>query len=65
MQGVPPTKISLKNFTPLFSKSQYTVATTWMPKPTVLTTLTESQTFSAKASINQVSRGLELRCEVL
>lgn len=55
MQSVPPTKITLKNFTPLYSTSKYTVATTWLAKPTILTTLTESQTFSVSSMENTVS----------
>ena len=55
MQGIPPKKISLKKFTPMYPTSDYTVAQTWMPKPTVLTTLTASQTFHVESSINRVS----------
>lgn len=52
MQGIPPNKISLKKFSPMFPTSAYTVAKTWMPQPTILTTLTETQTFSVRSSIN-------------
>lgn len=55
MQVVPPTKISIKNFTPRYPTSAYTIATTWLPKPTVVTTLTASQTFSVKSIENTVS----------
>ncbi|EME43883.1 hypothetical protein DOTSEDRAFT_71630 [Dothistroma septosporum NZE10] len=52
MQGVPPTKITLKNFTPMYSTSAYTIATTWLPKGSIVTTLTESQTFKATSIEN-------------
>lgn len=55
MQPVPPTKITKKNPTPLNPTSAYSVATTWMPRPTILTTLTASQTFSASSRENTVS----------
>ncbi|KAK5166854.1 Cell wall synthesis protein kre9 precursor [Saxophila tyrrhenica] len=53
MQGVPPTKITVKDFKPLFPTSAYTVATTWLARPTIVTTVTESQTFTRKQSVNQ------------
>lgn len=52
MQKIPPTKISLKKFSPLYPTSAYTVAKNWLPKPTILTTLTETQTYSVRSSIN-------------
>ncbi|KAF2163841.1 hypothetical protein M409DRAFT_56956 [Zasmidium cellare ATCC 36951] len=52
MQVVPPTKITLQSFKPLYPTSKYSVATTWVPKPTILTTLTESQTFSVSSIEN-------------
>lgn len=55
MQPVPPTKITKKNPTPLNPTSAYKVATTWMSKPTILTTLTASQTFSVSSMENTVS----------
>ncbi|KAK5127764.1 hypothetical protein LTR85_004880 [Meristemomyces frigidus] len=52
MQPVPPTKITAKTFTPLFPTSAYTIATTWMPQASILTTITESQTFSVSSMEN-------------
>jgi hypothetical protein len=63
MQQIPPTKISLKDFTPLYPSSAYTVATTWLPKPSIVTTLTEVQTWSVKSSINHVSMDPSTRKE--
>ena len=54
MQGVPPTKITQKNPQPLFPTSAYTVAKQWLPIPSILTTLTESQTFSVQSHENTV-----------
>lgn len=55
MQGVPPTQITLKKMTPLFPSSAWTVAKTYLPKATILTTLTEAMTFSVKSHANTVS----------
>ncbi|TKA81823.1 hypothetical protein B0A49_00587 [Cryomyces minteri] len=52
MQPVPPTKITKKNPTPLFPTSAYTIATTWMARPTMVTTLTLSRTFSVSSREN-------------
>ncbi|KAK3678435.1 Cell wall synthesis protein kre9 precursor [Recurvomyces mirabilis] len=52
MQPVPGTKITANNFTPLHPTSAYTIATTWMPKPSIATTLTASQTFSVSSMEN-------------
>ncbi|KAK4499472.1 hypothetical protein PRZ48_009987 [Zasmidium cellare] len=52
MQSVPPTKITLQTFKPMYSTSKYSIATTWVAKPTILTTLTESQTFSVSSIEN-------------
>jgi hypothetical protein len=54
MQPVPPTKITKKNPTPLNPTSAYTIATTFMPQATILTTLTASQTFSVSSMENTV-----------
>lgn len=53
MQGVPPTKITKKGASPLFPTSAYTVAKTWLPL-SIVTTLTESQTFSVQSHANTV-----------
>ena len=54
MQSVPPTKITLQTLKPMYSTSKYSIATTWVAKPTILTTLTESQTFSVTSIENTV-----------
>ena len=64
MQPVPPTKITAKNVTPLFPTSAVTVATTWLPLPSIVTTMTLSQTFSVSSMENTVSV-LIWYCEVL
>lgn len=56
MQPIPPTKITKKNPTPLNPTSAYSIAKTWMPQPTILTTITASQTFSVSSMENTVSR---------
>ena len=55
MQPVPPTKITQKSAAPLFPTSAYTIATTWLPQASILTTLTASQTFSVHSMENTVS----------
>lgn len=55
MQGIPPTKISAKNFKPLHSTSSFKVAMTFLPKATVQTTTTQSQTFHVSSIENTVS----------
>ncbi|KAK0363952.1 Cell wall synthesis protein kre9 precursor [Friedmanniomyces endolithicus] len=52
MQPVPPTKITVNQFTPLNPTSAFTIATTWMPRPSVATTLTAAQTFSVSSMEN-------------
>lgn len=54
MQGVPPTKITAKNPTPLFPTSAFEIAKTWVAHPSQVTTLTESQTFSVQSKENTV-----------
>lgn len=55
MQPVPPTKITAKTWTPLFPTSAFTVATTYFPRPSIVTTITASQTFSVSSVENTVS----------
>jgi hypothetical protein len=55
MQGVPPTKITQKSVKPQYSPSALTIATTWLPKASIVTTLTESLTFSVNSQANTVS----------
>ena len=54
MQGVPPTKITQKGVTPQFPTSAFTVAKTWLPKASIITTMTESLTFSVNSHANTV-----------
>lgn len=53
-QGIPPTKISAKKVTMMHPTSAWTVAKTWLPIASVMTTLTEPMTFSVKSHINTV-----------
>jgi Ser-Thr-rich glycosyl-phosphatidyl-inositol-anchored membrane family/Yeast cell wall synthesis protein KRE9/KNH1 len=64
MQPYPPTKITKKTKTPLFPTSPYTIATTIMAPPTILTTATLPVTWSFSQMENPVrrSRGLWSRC---
>jgi hypothetical protein len=55
MQPVPPTKITKKNATPMHPTSGFTIATTFMGKPNIQTTITQSQTFSVSSQENPVS----------
>jgi hypothetical protein len=55
MQGIPPTKITMKNYTPLHPTSAYVIASTFLPVGTIATTLTQSQTFSVSSMENTVS----------
>ncbi|PNS16339.1 hypothetical protein CAC42_6446 [Sphaceloma murrayae] len=52
MQPVPPTKITAKTWTPLFPTSAFTIATTYLPIPSIVTTVTASQTFSVESIEN-------------
>lgn len=52
MQGVPPTKITAKNFSPKYPTSSVSIATTWLPKATVQTTMTQTQTFHVSSMEN-------------
>ncbi|KAK4981879.1 hypothetical protein LTR28_002912 [Elasticomyces elasticus] len=52
MQPVPPTKITAKSPTPLYPTSAYVIATTWLPIPTIVKTVTASQTFNVKSMEN-------------
>lgn len=56
MQPFPPTKITAKGKpTPQFPTSAFTIATARMPPPTVISTITESNTFHAMTMENTVS----------
>lgn len=54
MAKLPGTKITKSSATPLFPTSDYVLATTFLPIPTVVQTLTQSQTFSTKSMENTV-----------
>lgn len=56
MQPFPPTKMTAKGKpTPQFPTSAYTIATGKMPPPTVISTITQSQTRHAMTMENTVS----------
>jgi len=46
MQTYPPTKITAKTKTPLNPTSPYTIATTYLPAPTIQSTMTQQVTWS-------------------
>ncbi|KXT15022.1 hypothetical protein AC579_7751 [Pseudocercospora musae] len=52
MQSVPPTKITVKNFSPVYPTSPYTLATTFLPPAKQVTTITKPQTFSVSSMEN-------------
>ena len=54
MQPIPPTQITAKSVTPLFPTSAYTIATTYLANPSIVTTVTVSQTFSVVSMENTV-----------
>lgn len=62
MQPIPPTKITKKQFSPLFPTSAYTIATAFLPNPSILTTVTASQTFSASSMENTVRIDIVSEC---
>jgi hypothetical protein len=62
MQSVPPTKITANQYKPLYPTSAYTIATTWMPHPSIQTTLTASQTYSVSSMENTVCPPRSLCC---
>ena len=54
MQGVPPTKITNKGMTPQYPTSAVQIAVTFLPKASIVTTLTEPMTFSVNSHPNTV-----------
>ena len=54
MQPMPPTKITANNPTPLWPTSASKVATTWLPAASVVTTITQSPSYSATSLVNTV-----------
>lgn len=55
MQPVPPTKVTAKNTKPLYPTSSVSIATTFLPIPSIQTTITQSQTYSVSSVENTVS----------
>lgn len=54
MQRAPGTKITATNTAPLYPSSSAPLASTYLPVPTVMTTLTAPQTFEAASHPNTV-----------
>jgi len=54
MQPKPGTKITARNTAPLFAASPFTVATTFLPLPSQVTTITQAVTYSASSRENTV-----------
>ncbi|CAD6505892.1 BgTH12-06824 [Blumeria graminis f. sp. triticale] len=52
MQPIPPTAITATNIKPLWPTSSVELASTYLPTPIQVTTLTQSQTFSANSHAN-------------
>jgi hypothetical protein len=55
MQPVPPTAITATNTSPLWPTSSVSLATTYLAIPSIVTTLTQPQTFSVSSHANTVS----------
>ncbi|MCJ1367005.1 hypothetical protein MMC16_006136 [Acarospora aff. strigata] len=55
MQPEPPMKITAKNASPLWPTSSYSVAKTWLPRPSQVTTFTQSVTYSLSSRENTVA----------
>ncbi|KAF1843396.1 beta-1,6-glucan boisynthesis protein-like protein [Cucurbitaria berberidis CBS 394.84] len=55
MQPVPPTKVTAKNVKPLFPTSSVSIATTFLPIPSIVITVTQSQTYSVSSMANTVA----------
>ncbi len=54
MQPVPPTAITATITSPLWPTSSVSLATTFLPIPSVVTTLTQANTFSVSSHANTV-----------
>jgi hypothetical protein len=54
MQPVPPKKITATNTVPLWPTSAVQFASTFLPIPTVVTTITQAQTFKVESHPNTV-----------
>lgn len=55
MQPQPPTKITAQSATPLWPTSSVVIATTWLPRPSQVTTSTQVPTYSVSSMENSVS----------
>ncbi|MCJ1249933.1 hypothetical protein MMC30_007159 [Trapelia coarctata] len=55
MQPKPGTQITATNTAPLFAPSPFTVATTFLPIPSQVTTITQAVTYSASSRENTAS----------
>jgi hypothetical protein len=62
MQPVPPTAITATNTSPLWPTSSVVLASTYLPIPSVVTTLTQPQTFSVPSHANTVHFTVALNC---
>lgn len=56
MQPQPPTKITARNASPLWPTSGVTYAQTWLPRPSQVTTFTQSATYAVTSRENSVSK---------
>ena len=54
MQPVPPTSITATNTSPLWPTSSVSFAATFLPIPSIVTTLTQANTFSVSSYANTV-----------
>jgi hypothetical protein len=54
MQPVPPTAITATNTSPLWPTSSVVFASTYLPIPSIVTTLTQANTFSVSSHANTV-----------
>lgn len=59
MQKQAPTKITAKQPTPLYPTSKVPIAKTWLPRPSAVTTLTQSATYSVTSRENDVSLSID------
>ncbi|KAG0647489.1 Cell wall synthesis KRE9 [Hyphodiscus hymeniophilus] len=55
MQPIPPTAITATNTSPLWPTSSVSLASTFLPIPTIATTITQSGTFSVSSHANTAS----------
>ncbi|KAI9883297.1 MAG: hypothetical protein M1823_004940 [Watsoniomyces obsoletus] len=55
MQPLPGTKITKKDASPLHPMTSITIAKTWMPAPTISTTITQEPTHSVQSRVNDAT----------